>query len=264
MAYQTHTRGTSDTIAVNFQAVPGTEILFDDSTSKDEVSRYIHGLQHVKHGDSRIILVPQPSLTNPNDPLRWPSSKKWMTLLNGMWYAFDGAVTGPIMAAGMVQLSEAFGQPFQKLTYANGATLICQGVATTIWMPFAVQYGRRPVYLLSNFLMGIACIRLGIASTKSYTPFLIGRAFLGVFEAPIESIVPSTITDIFFLHERGEKVSLYGLSVLGGNELGPMLSAFIIQSLGMSWAFYIFAIVIGVNLIAMFLLMPETKFTSPQ
>jgi MFS family permease len=91
--------------------------------------------------------------------------------------------------------------------------------------PFAVKFGRRPVYLLSTLLMGVACIWLGVASSKSYTPFLVGRAFLGIFEAPIESIAPSTITDIFFLHNRGEKVSMYGLSVLGGNELGPMLSA---------------------------------------
>jgi MFS family permease len=124
-----------------------------------------------------------------------------------------------------------------------------------------VKFGRRPVYLLSTFLMGIACVWLGVASTKSYTPFLVGRAFLGIFEAPIESIAPSTVTDIFFLHDRGEKISMYGLSVLGGNELGPMLSAFIIQSLGMNWAFYIVAMFIGLSLVAMFFGMPETKFT---
>lgn len=72
--------------------------------------------------------------------------------------------------------------------------------------------------------MGIACVWLGLASNASYTPFIIGRAFLGLFEAPIESIVPTTITDMFFLHDRGQKVSLYGLSVLGGNELGPLVS----------------------------------------
>lgn len=108
--------------------------------------------------------------------------------------------------------------------------------------------------------MGVACIWLGITSSKTYTPFILGRAFLGIFEAPIESIAPSTITDIFFLHERGEKVSLYGLSVLGGNELGPMFSAFIIQYLGMNWAFYIVAISIAISQVSIFFFMPETKF----
>ena len=90
--------------------------------------------------------------------------------------------------------------------------------------PLAIKYGRRPVYLLSNILMGVACVWLGLASNASYTPFIIGRAFLGLFEAPIESIVPTTITDMYFLHNRGAKVSFYGLSVLGGNELGPVVS----------------------------------------
>lgn len=130
----------------------------------------------------------------------------------------------------------------------------------TFRRPFAIKFGRRPVYLLSTLLMGLACVWLGICSDKTYSPFIIGRAFLGVFEAPIESIVPSTVTDIFFLHDRGAKISLYGLSVLGGNELGPLLSAFIIQNLGMNWAFYIVAAFIGLNLVTMFFFMPETKF----
>lgn len=123
-----------------------------------------------------------------------------------------------------------------------------------------IKFGRRPVYLLSNLLMGIACIWLAIASEKTFPVFVCARAFLGLFEAPIEAIVPSTIADIFFLHERGEKVALYGLSVLGGNELGPLFSAYIIEYLSMRWAFFIIAISIGVSLVLMIFLMPETMF----
>lgn len=160
----------------------------------------------------------------------------------------------------MIQLSKTFDKTLQELTYANGATLINQGVWNCVWMPFAVKYGRRPVYLFSALLMGIACIWLAVASTETYTIFIVGRAFLGAFEAPIESIVPSTIADMFFLHNRGEFVALYGLAVLGGNELGPMFSGFIVQALGMNWAFWIVAMFIGANLLCMFFFMPETKF----
>lgn len=108
--------------------------------------------------------------------------------------------------------------------------------------------------------MGVACIWLAIASETTYVPFIIGRAFLGLFEAPIEAIVPSTVTDIFYLHERGEKISIYGLGVLGGNEIGPLVSAFIIQTLSMRWAFFIVAISIFINQITLIFAMPETKF----
>ncbi len=73
------------------------------------------------------------------------------------------------------------------------------------------------------------------ASRTTYGPFFVARAFAGLFAGPTEAMVPTTITDIFFLHDRGEKISIYGLSILGGNELGPVVSAYIIQSLGMIW-----------------------------
>lgn len=109
--------------------------------------------------------------------------------------------------------------------------------------------------------MGAACMWLGQASNNSYENLLVARAFLGAFEAPIESIVPSTVTDIFFLHDRGEKISLYGLSVLSGNELGPLFSALIIQRYGMGWAFWIVGFFIFLNAITILLAMPETKYT---
>ncbi|CAG8189118.1 unnamed protein product [Penicillium olsonii] len=246
-----------------FQAAPGTEILFDNS-DHGSISDRLHQLKHRPYGDGHMLLVPQPSINDPNDPLSWSTTKKSLTLFNGCWFAFMGAITGPIMAAGMTQLSVTFGKSLQELTYANGACLINQGVWNLVWMPFAVKYGRRPVYLFSNILMAIACIWLAVASDKTYTVFLVGRAFLGAFQAPIESIVPSTVTDMFFLHNRGELVAIYGLAVLGGNELGPMFSGFIVQALGMGWAFWIVTMFVGANIICMFFWMPETKFTGPR
>jgi hypothetical protein len=55
------------------QAAPGTEILIDEDQNAT-----IRNYQHAKVGDGHILLVPQPSLTDPNDPLRWPAWKKWL------------------------------------------------------------------------------------------------------------------------------------------------------------------------------------------
>lgn len=89
--------------------VPGTELLYDNNPTDDATAAYLHGLQHVKHGDSHILLVPQPSIHDPNDPLRWSLTKKWLTLLNGILYSFNGAITGPIMAAGKYLCGSASG-----------------------------------------------------------------------------------------------------------------------------------------------------------
>ncbi|KAM0321499.1 hypothetical protein ACHAPQ_009395, partial [Fusarium lateritium] len=109
---------------------PGTELLYDI----DNHGVSTNHLQYVKDKQgNHVILVPQPSTTDPNDPLRWSKAKKWIVFLNGVFYAFMGSVTGPIMAAGMIPLTQQFGVSLQKLTYANGATLICQGVGNVFW-----------------------------------------------------------------------------------------------------------------------------------
>lgn len=137
-----------------YQSSPGTEILVDQSGPGHGNLR---GYRHVSHGDNRILLVPQPSLNDPNDPLHWPRWKKWLTLFNGCFYTFNGAMTGPMMAGGqcpdtnlinylidcrinrlttlgMMSLSQFFQRPLADITYSNGATLICQGFGTLLWM----------------------------------------------------------------------------------------------------------------------------------
>lgn len=76
------------------QSVPGTELLVDQNQSA-----FAHTYKHISYGNRRIILVPQPS-DDPNDPLLWPRWKKWLVLGNGLFYAFNGAITGPMMAGG--------------------------------------------------------------------------------------------------------------------------------------------------------------------
>ncbi|KAJ9156240.1 MFS general substrate transporter [Pleurostoma richardsiae] len=235
--------------------VPGTEVLIDEDQSE-----YIHTLQHAKKGDGRILLVPQPSLTDPNDPLRWSVVKKWIVFVNGLGYTFLGSFIGPMMSGGMVQQAAFFGVSITRLSWSAAIALFMSGIATWFLMPVSVKYGRRPVLLFSTLTMGVGCIWCAVAAKKSFASFFVGRAFAGFFAGPIEAIVPSTITDMFFLHDRGEKISIYGLSILGGNELGPVVSAYIIQSIGMSWAFYILAIAIFVLFISIFFTMPETAY----
>lgn len=85
-----------DAIESSYKAAPGTEVLYDTAEDRFGTSR-LHHLQHVKSGDGHLLLVPQPSLTDPNDPLRWSITKKWCTFSFALAYAFMGAVTGPIM-----------------------------------------------------------------------------------------------------------------------------------------------------------------------
>lgn len=96
MAHRNQTR-EDVSIRPDSPTIPGTEVLYDLGNSDQT-----HRLQHVKHGDGQILLVPQPSLTDASDPLRWTKWKKGVVLFNAIWYSFNGGVTGPIMAGGLL------------------------------------------------------------------------------------------------------------------------------------------------------------------
>jgi len=87
MAERTRTQDSTDIFDTIFVAAPGTEVLMDED-GPGATERRLHKLQHTKSGDGRIILVPQPSLIDPNDPLRWSAFGKWTVLRNGVAYAF--------------------------------------------------------------------------------------------------------------------------------------------------------------------------------
>lgn len=99
MVERIQTAESSGFIEKIFVAAPGTEIMMDED-APGATERRLRNLQHATVGHGHILLVPQPSLSDPNDPLRWSSFKKWVVLLNGVAYAFNGAVTGPMMAGG--------------------------------------------------------------------------------------------------------------------------------------------------------------------
>lgn len=88
-----------DTQEDGIHAPPGTEILFDSSGPSSNL--YAH-LQHIEQDGRRILLVPQPSKTHPNDPLSWSALKKAVVFANACAYSFLGGCTGPIITAGIL------------------------------------------------------------------------------------------------------------------------------------------------------------------
>jgi len=44
-----------------------------------------------------------------------------------------------------------------------------------------------------------------------------------MFQAPFEALIPASIADIWYVHERGFRVAIFNLGVLGGiNLAGPI------------------------------------------
>lgn len=55
---------------------------------------------------------------------------------------------------------------------------------------------------------------------QKFEPFVVMRLLQGFFSAPLETLVTSTIQDVFFVHERGQKIAIWGLLISSGVLVG--------------------------------------------
>jgi MFS family permease len=78
---------------------------------------------------------------------------------------------------------------------------LTQGTGNLLWQPLINKYGRRPMYIIS--FSGYLATALWAGATSDYNSELTARIFLGFFSGAGECLGPATISDIFFLHERG-------------------------------------------------------------
>lgn len=88
-----------------------------------------------------------------------------------------------------------------KVSYTQTACSLMIGVGNLIWVPLAIKYGRRPVYIAAFLLFTACTIWCGVA--KTFASQLAGRIILGTAAAAPEIVAPLSLTDIFFLHQRG-------------------------------------------------------------
>ncbi|KAM3083920.1 hypothetical protein ACMFMG_001975 [Clarireedia jacksonii] len=71
----------------------------------------------------------------------------------------------------------------------------------------------------------------------------------------------STVSDIFYVHERRQKLAILGLAVLTGALLGQVISDVIIESLGFSTTFGFAAVFYIIIIPLMYIFVPETTYS---
>lgn len=98
-------------------------------------------------------------------------------------------------------MNHNFVADISKVAYFFTTTALMQGMGALFWMPLIVKYGRRPIYV-SSFALYTACAAWAGAS-QTYGSGLAARIVMGLAAGAAEVLAPLTISDIFFLHERG-------------------------------------------------------------
>ena len=123
-----------------------------------------------------------------------------------------------MLTAALAPLAEQFDIPLQQFTLGlQGSCIVAIAVSSLVCNTLAVKIGKRPVYIVTSILLMISCF--WAAASKSFGSLAAARAVQGFAMAPMEALVPASIADIWFVHERGFQSAVFNLGVLGGINL---------------------------------------------
>ncbi|KAE8375276.1 major facilitator superfamily domain-containing protein [Aspergillus bertholletiae] len=206
---------------------------------------------------TEIILQPTPS-HDPNDPLNWPTWRKHLNFGLVCYYVVMVFAIIDVATVTWGPLNEELGFSFELLndSFAAGCGALCIGGVFLI--PFALKYGRRPVYVFST----VAQIAFCAWQAKMYTvaDLMATNVLSPLVGALAEVLVQMTVADIYFVHQRGLMNSIYVWFMTIGASLSPLPAGYIVTSQGWRWVWWWMVILMGAGLVAFVFLYEESKY----
>jgi MFS transporter, DHA2 family, multidrug resistance protein len=114
-------------------------------------------------------------------------------------------------------------------------------VAAAIMTPpsgfLAAKFGRKRVLSTAIFGFVAASVLCGLA--QSLTQIVGFRLLQGLFGASLVPLSQGILLDIYSVEERGSAMAMFGVSVMVGPVLGPVLGGWLTENLSWRWVFYI-------------------------
>ncbi|MCJ1371051.1 hypothetical protein MMC20_002266 [Loxospora ochrophaea] len=233
--------------AVDF--VPGTVHLVD-----------LEGVLRVKHASGQqedIVLIPAPS-EDPDDPLNWSAKRKLLSTTCICVYTLMVGIASAAIYSVLEPIATDTGLTLSDLNAGTGYMFLFFGWGCLFWQPLALQYGKRPVYLLT--ILATMAIMVWVPYTNTNGQWIASKILQGFFGAPIESLCEISMTDVYFTHERGSKIALYAFFLAGSNFLAPILAGFINEGQGWKWVLYWCAIFCAIGFVFLFFFLEETNY----
>lgn len=160
------------------------------------------------------------------------------------------------------ELSITFNTSIAAIAQLTGYCLLCVGAIGIFVSAMSRPWGKRPQFIFASSIGIIGTIVC--ESAGSYHVLLAGRLLEGFSVAAYESLIVAFIGDMYFVHQRGARVTIFQLVTNTFGVLSPIIAGVVYDNLGWRFLFHVAQPFLILQLILVILVVPETTYNRPE
>ena len=155
------------------------------------------------------------------------------------------------------ELMDIFSASYAEITWTLALPALGLAAGPLVWSSLADIYGRRIIFIIGSVIALVSTV--GAAKAMNYSGYMAARFFQGLGVSPAATVGLATINDIYFDHERGQKIGLWVLALDAGLLVGPIFGGFL-DLVSPEWIQWFTAIIFAASLVLECAFMTETLY----
>ena len=184
-------------------------------------------------------------------------SRRWWALAPVVLTVLAVGLDGTILSVALPTLGRSLDASTGQLQWFVAAYTLVFAAALVPGGMLGDRYGRKKLLIVSLLIFGAASIACALA--PSAEAFILARALLGLGGAIMLPMVLSMLPVLFEEEERGRAIAAVTTAAMLGYPIGPLLGGWMLTRFDWSWVFLINVPVVVLALVAVTVLLPESR-----
>lgn len=187
-------------------------------------------------GGARRASVGRPPLAVP-DVASLPVRNLWLTVFGIMMASLLQILDSTIANVAIPHMQAALGATSDEVSWVLTSYIVASAVAIPATGWISDRVGSRRLFILSTVGFVLSSMLCGMA--QNITQMVLFRVLQGITGAFIQPLSQAAMLDINPPSRQAQMMSIWGMGLMVGPILGPILGGWLTENLNWRWVFYV-------------------------